>query len=81
MKKVYVSFPLHGNMCYDRYPRQLIRGRLPLIYASGIRAMQRFTALLQAHAAGSTPRPTELSLLKAGSRALAGRFCGSCSPL
>jgi hypothetical protein len=42
MKKVYVSFLLHGNMCYDRYTKQEIRQKFPLIYAAGIRAMQRY---------------------------------------
>ncbi len=42
MKKVYISFYLHGNMCYDRYTKQEIRAKFPAIYANGIRAMHRF---------------------------------------
>jgi hypothetical protein len=42
MKKVYLSLFLHGNMCYDRYTKQEIRAKFPLIYAAGIRAMQRY---------------------------------------
>ncbi len=42
MKKVYVSFLLHGNMCYDRYTKQEIREKFPRIYATGVRAMHRF---------------------------------------
>ncbi|OGV62722.1 MAG: hypothetical protein A3K19_08725 [Lentisphaerae bacterium RIFOXYB12_FULL_65_16] len=42
MKKVYMSFFLHGNMCYDRYTKQEIREKFPQIYASGIRSMHRF---------------------------------------
>ncbi len=42
MKKVYISFMLHGNMCYDRYTKQEIREKFPLIYAAGIRAMHQF---------------------------------------
>ena len=42
MKKVYISLLLHGNMCYDRYTKQEIREKFPLIYATGIRAMRRF---------------------------------------
>ncbi|NLS77498.1 MAG: hypothetical protein GXY76_09595 [Chloroflexi bacterium] len=42
MKRVYTSFFLHGNMCYDRYTKQEIRAKFPLIYANGIRAMAKF---------------------------------------
>ena len=42
MKTVYISFLLHGNMCYDRYTKQEIRAKFPGIYAAGIRAMRRF---------------------------------------
>jgi hypothetical protein len=42
MKKVYVSLLLHGNMCYDRYTKQEIRAKFPLIYAAGIRALHRY---------------------------------------
>ena len=42
MKKVFTSFLLHGNMCYDRYTKQEIRDKFPRIYATGIRAMRRF---------------------------------------
>jgi len=41
-KKVYLSFLLHGNMCYDRYTKQEIRQKFPEIYAAGIRAMHKF---------------------------------------
>ena len=43
MKTVYISFLLHGNMCYDRYTKQEIRAKFPGIYAAGIRAMHRFS--------------------------------------
>jgi len=42
MKKVYISFLLHGNMCYDRYTKQEIREKFPVIYATAVRAMRRF---------------------------------------
>jgi len=42
MKKVYISFALHGNMCYDRYIKQVIREKFPLIYVAGVRAMHRY---------------------------------------
>ncbi len=42
MKRIYISFLLHGNMCYDRYTKQEIRDKFPVIYAAGIRAMHRF---------------------------------------
>lgn len=42
MKKVYMSFLFHGNMCYDRYTKQEIRDKFPKIYATGIRAMHEF---------------------------------------
>jgi hypothetical protein len=42
MKKVYISFMLHGNMCYDRYTKQEIREKFPFIYVAGIRAMRQF---------------------------------------
>jgi len=42
MKKVYISFLLHGNMCYDRYTKQEIRAKFPQIYANVLRAMLRF---------------------------------------
>ncbi|HOZ45267.1 MAG TPA: hypothetical protein PLO37_01090 [Candidatus Hydrogenedentes bacterium] len=42
MKKVYISFLLHGNMCYDRYTKQVIRDKFPRIYAAGVRAMHRY---------------------------------------
>ena len=29
MKTVYISFLLHGNMCYDRYTKQEIREKFP----------------------------------------------------
>jgi hypothetical protein len=41
MKTVYLSFLLHGNMCYDRYTKQEIREKFALIYAAGVRAMGR----------------------------------------
>jgi len=43
VKTVYISFLLHGNMCYDRYTKQEIRAKFPGIYAAGIRAMHRFS--------------------------------------
>ncbi len=42
MKKVYISYLLHGNMCYDRYTKQEIRAKFPDIYAVAVRAMHRF---------------------------------------
>ena len=42
MKKIYISFLLHGNMCYDRYTKQEIREKFPVIYAAGVRAMHEF---------------------------------------
>ena len=42
MKTVYISFLLHGNMCYDRYTKQEIREKFPKIYATGVRAMHKF---------------------------------------
>jgi len=42
MKKVYISFLLHGNMCYDRYTKQEIREKFPQIYVTGVRAMHQF---------------------------------------
>ena len=41
-KTVYISFLLHGNMCYDRYTKQEIRAKFPRIYAAGVRAMRAF---------------------------------------
>lgn len=41
-KTVYISFLLHGNMCYDRYTKQEIRAKFPRIYAAGVRAMNKF---------------------------------------
>ena len=40
-KAVYISFMLHGNMCYDRYTKQEIRDKFPRIYATGVRALAR----------------------------------------
>jgi len=40
-KTVYISFLLHGNMCYDRYTKQEIREKFPGIYATGVRAMHK----------------------------------------
>ncbi len=40
-KVVYISFMLHGNMCYDRYTKQEIRAKFPRIYATGVRALAR----------------------------------------
>lgn len=40
-KIVYISFLLHGNMCYDRYTKQEIREKFPGIYAAGLRAIAR----------------------------------------
>jgi hypothetical protein len=40
-KTVYLSFILHGNMCYDRYTKQEIRDKFPRIYAAGVRAFAR----------------------------------------
>lgn len=42
MKTVYISFLLHGNMCYDRYTKQEIREKFPRIYAAGVDGLQRF---------------------------------------
>lgn len=39
-KTVYLSFLLHGNMCYDRYTKQEIREKFPRIYATGLRALK-----------------------------------------
>ena len=39
-KTVYISFLLHGNMCYDRYTKQEIREKFPRIYATGLRALK-----------------------------------------
>lgn len=41
-KTVYISFLLHGNMCYDRYTKQEIREKFPRIYAAGLRSMNKF---------------------------------------
>jgi hypothetical protein len=38
-KTVFISFLLHGNMCYDRYTKQEIRDKFPRIYATGVRAL------------------------------------------
>lgn len=38
-KTVFMSFLLHGNMCYDRYTKQEIRDKFPRIYATGVRAL------------------------------------------
>ncbi len=38
-KTVFISFLLHGNMCYDRYTKQEIREKFPRIYATGVRAL------------------------------------------
>ena len=35
MKRVYLSLFLHGNMCYDRYTKQVIRDCFPGIYCHG----------------------------------------------
>jgi hypothetical protein len=42
MKTVYMSFLLHGNMCYDRYTKQEIRDKFPRIYGAGVRALHKF---------------------------------------
>jgi hypothetical protein len=42
-KTVYLSFLFHGNMCYDRYTKQEIREKFPRIYATGVRALRRFS--------------------------------------
>lgn len=41
-KTVYLSFLLHGNMCYDRYTKQEIREKFPRIYATGVRALKAY---------------------------------------
>jgi len=41
-KKVYLSFLLHGNMCYDRYTKHEIREKFPVIYATGLHEIRRF---------------------------------------
>ena len=41
-KTVYISFLLHGNMCYDRYTKQEIREKFPSIYATGLRALKAY---------------------------------------
>ena len=38
-RTVFMSFLLHGNMCYDRYTKQEIREKFPRIYATGVRAL------------------------------------------
>lgn len=41
-KKIYLSFLLHGNMCYDRYTKHEIREKFPILYATGLRELRRF---------------------------------------
>ncbi|NMA46326.1 MAG: hypothetical protein GX945_07170 [Lentisphaerae bacterium] len=41
-KKIYLSFLLHGNMCYDRYTKHEIREKFPVLYAAGLRELRRF---------------------------------------
>jgi hypothetical protein len=58
-KTVYLSFLLHGNMCYDRYTKQEIREKFPRIYAAGVRA---FAARPEVTAHIDFPGLTVLSL-------------------
>lgn len=45
MKTVYLSILYHGNMNYDRYPKQIIRKYFPEIYGIVIDAMKRYPSL------------------------------------
>lgn len=45
MKTVYFSLLYHGNMNYDRYPKQVIRKYFPEIYEIVIDAMKKYASL------------------------------------
>jgi len=45
MKTVYFSILYHGNMNYDRYPKQVIRKYFPEIYEIVIDAMKKYPSL------------------------------------